>query len=322
MDRRIGYPRVLILGCNFDLRTGGGITLTNLFAGWPTDRLAVAGFHSCDVNPAPCGHQYLLGRSERRWIQPLQFARVFDNTHHEQPGPGTTPRSGPPSSMQRAKCQRLRAVAKMVFGTAARCLGSDDYLRPLCLSEQLLCWSTSFRPDLLYTQLASVGMIRLTMELASALDVPIAVHMMDDWPQVIYRHGLLGRQLRSQTDCGLRTIIDGAAARLAISDAMALEYAERYGHEWSVFHNPVDLARWSAAQKYSWRSADEFRLVYSGRIGAGIESSLLDICRAVATLRRKGRRLRFDIYSLHFDITNDPRFAGFQGVALYGAIAH
>jgi len=41
------YPRVLIVGYNFDLVTGGGITLSNLFDGWPRERLAVADFHPC-----------------------------------------------------------------------------------------------------------------------------------------------------------------------------------------------------------------------------------------------------------------------------------
>ena len=35
------YPRILVVtGNNFNLVTGGGITLTNLFRGWPADRLA------------------------------------------------------------------------------------------------------------------------------------------------------------------------------------------------------------------------------------------------------------------------------------------
>ena len=36
------YPRILIIGPPFNNFTGGGITLSNLFKGWPKDRIAVA----------------------------------------------------------------------------------------------------------------------------------------------------------------------------------------------------------------------------------------------------------------------------------------
>jgi len=216
---------------------------------------------------------------------------------------------------------RLRPLARGAFQAAVQCLGSDDYLRHHTLSKQLLSWSASFRPNLLYTQLASIGVMRLTFQLAYALRVPIAVHMMDDWPAVIYGHGLLRRQLRTRTDVGLRTIIDSATGRLAISDQMAIEYTGRYGHHWDVFHNPVDLRRWSNTQRSSWHLGDVFRLVYSGRIGPGIEASLFDVSRAVAALQGQERQLTFDIHSPHFDTADDRRFSGFQGVATHGAIA-
>jgi len=36
------YPKILIFGQPFNTYSGGGITLTNLFRGWPKDRIAVA----------------------------------------------------------------------------------------------------------------------------------------------------------------------------------------------------------------------------------------------------------------------------------------
>ena len=36
------YPKVLIIGQVIDKKNGSGITLSNLFKGWPKDKLAVA----------------------------------------------------------------------------------------------------------------------------------------------------------------------------------------------------------------------------------------------------------------------------------------
>lgn len=323
MTPHADYPRVLIVGPNFDLVTGSGITLTNLFRGWPAARLAVVSSLACQMDPAPCSSQYLLGQAELRWIRPLRFARSFGHAPGDESWRATPEilRSAPAQSGVASGRAWLRSIAKAVFHAGVRGLGSDDYLRPLAVSEQLVAWSTTFRPDLIYTHLGSLSMIRLTLQLASALRKPVVVHMMDDWPEVIYRHGLMRRRLRARTDRGLRAIIDLAAARLSISEAMANEYAERYGHDWTVFHNPIDLVRWSKARRTCWDLTDGFQLLYSGRIGPGTESSLLDVSRAVALLRSRGRQVSFDIHSWYFDKTNDRRFADFEGVTTHGAIA-
>jgi glycosyltransferase involved in cell wall biosynthesis len=322
MRREFDYPRVLILGYNFDLISGGGITLVNLFRGWPPGKLAVAGFERCDMDPSPCAHQYLLGPAERQWVGPWRLVRFFGAPQHEESADTTSPRPlpDPPVPAGGPGGTPLRPIAKAVFHAAVRFLGSDEYLRPLAASRQLISWAASLKPDLLYTQLASLSMIRLTIDLVQALSVPVALHMMDDWPEVVYRHGLLGRRLRNNTDRGLRAIIDTAAVRMAISEEMAREYTERYGQEWSVFHNPVDLARWSDVGRESRHVVADFRIVYSGRIGPGIDSSVLEVSRAVALLRRQGYRLRFDIHSLHFDRTVDHRFTDLPGVTVHGAV--
>ena len=329
-------PRVLILGPTFDTVTGGGITLTNLFQGWPAERLAMASFDPCLVEPAPAAYRYRLGSAERRWIAPLRFAGAMDIAEGGPVGAGAAPAgAGPPTAAPgvartgvaagdsdgRAAGGGLRPVAKKAFHGMVGLLGSDEYLRPVRASGALVSWAKAFQPDLLYTQLGTWGITRLALDLQAALGVPTALHMMDDWPEVLYRHGLLGRRLSRRLDRDLRTFIGDASACIAISDAMAREYETRYGREWTYFHNPVEPERWRTADAAGAPGArGDFTLVYSGRIGPGIESSVLDICRVVAGLRRQGRRVRLEIYSIHFDRTSDPRFAAFEGVGLHGAI--
>ena len=36
------YPKILIIGQPFNKNSGGGITMSNLFNGWPNESLAVA----------------------------------------------------------------------------------------------------------------------------------------------------------------------------------------------------------------------------------------------------------------------------------------
>ncbi len=44
------HIKVLIIGQDFNTVTGGGITLTNLFKGWPKESIALATFGNSMVN--------------------------------------------------------------------------------------------------------------------------------------------------------------------------------------------------------------------------------------------------------------------------------
>jgi glycosyltransferase involved in cell wall biosynthesis len=364
------YPRVLIVGPTFDTVTGGGITLTNLFKGWPADGLALVSSDPCLVEPAPARSQFRLGSEERPYIPLLRLVALMDRDGGgpvDEPGilAAAAAGSGPAAAQQGGAAagaragtgaprrtragSSLRSIPKNAFNGLARVLGSDEYLRRMKASDRLVSWARAFAPDLLYTQLGDLNMCRLVLGLGEALDVPIVLHMMDDWPAAIYRRGLLRNKLSRDTDRAVRRLVRGAAACIAISDAMAREYAARYGREWTYFHNPVEPERWRVAGADADSAGGEaspsgdpspsgaalasgagttagttagrdFTLVYSGRIGPGIESSVLDICGVVAGLRGQGRNVQLAIHSIHFDRGADPRFAGFDGVELHGAI--
>ena len=69
------YPRVLIVGERFESMTGGGITLTQLFRGWPPDRIAVLSDYASFPQNEVCGNYYYVGSSEEQWIWPLSYIR-------------------------------------------------------------------------------------------------------------------------------------------------------------------------------------------------------------------------------------------------------
>jgi hypothetical protein len=57
----VNPPRVLVVGQPFDRVTGGGITLNNLFEGWPRDRLASVAVSDADLSFDVCDRVYALG---------------------------------------------------------------------------------------------------------------------------------------------------------------------------------------------------------------------------------------------------------------------
>jgi glycosyltransferase involved in cell wall biosynthesis len=315
------YPRVLIVGPNFDLVTGGGITLTNLFHGWPQERLTVAAYDPCEVEPAPCGRQYLIGSDELRWLPPIGLVV-----------PGTRQRSVPdrtlsvPAVSKTAAESRwqpeagLASQARQAVYTGIDWLGGMDTVRSLACSRGLLEWLRDVKPDLIYTQLDSLGLIRFVTQLAGRLSLPVALHIMDDWPSVIYDRGLIAPCMRVATDRSFRALVTRASATLAISRPMAEAYRQRYGRAWEVFHNPVDIARWAAERRQDRSWSGMFRLVYAGRVGLGIGSSIVDVGRAVRGLRRQGHAVCLDIFTPSAAAAEQLRLGSLDGVDVREAV--
>jgi hypothetical protein len=69
------YKKVLIFGQPFNNFTGGGITLTNLFKGWPKEKIAVAymGHGLYNVTTDVCDIVYQLGIEEYKWVFPFNL---------------------------------------------------------------------------------------------------------------------------------------------------------------------------------------------------------------------------------------------------------
>ena len=313
-------PRVLIVGYNFDLVTGGGITLTNLFKGWPRERLAVADFHACEVDPAPCSRQYLLGSEERRWTWPVSLVAPKGgqpSIADPVPGPRMTSKTSSPTD---GPSKGPFPISRRVAAAGVRIVGGAEVVKSLSCSPRLLEWAKNVRPDLIYTQLASLGMIRLVTQLAERLELPIALHIMDDWPSTIYDRGLLGARFRAETDRAFRAIVARAAATMAISERMADVYRTRYGRQWDVFHNPVDIGKWAPTRRRDWSLRGTFRLIYAGRVGQGIESSLVDICLAVAGLKRAGLDVHLDIFTPSRAASGALSLASHDGVSVHPAL--
>ena len=69
------YPKILIFGQPFNGFSGGGITLTNLFKGWPKEKIAVAylGHGLVSVTTDVCDTYYQLGEKEHKWKFPFSL---------------------------------------------------------------------------------------------------------------------------------------------------------------------------------------------------------------------------------------------------------
>jgi glycosyltransferase involved in cell wall biosynthesis len=301
-NERDEYPRVLVFGVGFDSYSGGGITLSNLFRGWPVSRLAVADFAARGGTAAVAGDEYRLGTREQAWVWPFShFARRAEQP--ESVDKLATPGILAPSADLHRRTARSALERTMIRASRARFrqgvdwLGAGEVLRQSTLSQPLRKWVQGFSPDVIYCQLSSLHTIRLVRELHDYTGAKVAIHIMDDWPETIYRGTLLRPWVRTLVDREFRELLSHTAVRLAISRAMADEYLGRYGFEFGVFHNCIDVSWWREFRKTSWTVGSPLRVVYSGRIGWDALMSFRDVSEAVEQLNQAGLPTQFRIHS-------------------------
>lgn len=271
-------PKILIIGQSFNNDSGGGITLSNLFAGWDIDKIAVVStghiFHNLD--PTICNQYYQLGQKEYKWIIPLNYLQKKFV-------------SGPlefkePLESKKLVINKTKLRAKIInnyFYPLVKFCGLFHALSKIELSNDLCDWINKFNPDVIYSQASSRETIIFCQELHKFIKKPLVFHMMDDWPLTISSKGLFRKYWFKRIDCEFRALINRASVLMSISDEMAHEYKNRYNKNFITFHNPIDIEIWKKHQRSNYELSESPTILYAGKISLGVETSLESIAKAI-----------------------------------------
>lgn len=293
----VRFPRLLFVTPHaFNHVMGGGITFTNLFRGWPKDRLACVHSDSVPTSDDVCDQYYRIGPEELDIAYPLQLVRRVLRRRRSAGEQTASEGAAAPVTAQEghARPSGLIEVAQRTL------LGSTPPERAK-LTPALRDWIGQFRPDILFTLLGSNGMMGLVEGIRRCFDLPVVPHMMDDWPSVAYRDGLVGPWQRRKMRRHLKHFFSVAEVRLGIGSAMCQAFGDRYGHPFVPFQNTLDTARWSAKAKTTMRVRQPAQILYVGSIFANAQlQSLIDCAAAVRDLNRGGEAVRLTIASPEF----------------------
>jgi glycosyltransferase involved in cell wall biosynthesis len=266
----------------FHRHTGGGVTLTNLFRGWPADRIAMIYSEPLEPDTRVCQKFFRLGISEvRKWAFLDNLRSLWKKQNNQ-----TT------SSVVSNKTDAgfTKKLYEIVVG--------DGLPEEARVSEELDRFITDFQPELVYTFLGYLSFIQLVDAIVERYNIPYVVHMMDDWPSTIYQRGLFSRWLRPQLDPHLRSNLRRAKVRMGISDSMCKAYQARYGFSFVPFHNALDLTQWQKHHRTTYNAGRPFRVVYAGSILPNAQlDSIRDVAAAVRRLHEKDIPIEMILYA-------------------------
>lgn len=278
------FPRALIISPNaFNHVSGGGVTFSNLFQGWPSDRLATIHNDPEPVSDDICSRYYFLDRDEIDLIFPFNHLRQASRrTTQKPPAEG----HGTPST---GKDSLIRRAALSVLG--------DRLPERARLTPTLENWIAEFKPDFVYTVLGTGGVMDLIEAVRSRFDLPLVVHVMDDWMNTTGK-GLLGCHELRRTRQQAEQFFKIADLRLSISPAMCEAYDRRYGVPFQAFQNTIDVSKWVSTARQGNEVGQPADILYIGSIfSVAQSSSLIDACHAVAELNDQGKEVTLTIAS-------------------------
>lgn len=266
------------MGQPFNDNTGGGITLGNMFTAWPKESLFVACYFylfSSSTDFSRCQEYYCFGYQEYRWRFPFN---LFQRKHRS----GVFKRSKTGSSQlkqyNKSWQQRFKERKLLPF---LKYFGFHNAVINTAVSPDLIEWVHSIRPDIIYAQGTSRADLKFITELKKLLHLPLVVHVMDDWFKASSGSGVFSAFWYPRIQADFKRLLSVTDMFLCISDKMAFEYLARYGKESAVIQNGVDLGFWGSKQKVNYELSPEPVILYAGRIGLGIEDSLIALARVL-----------------------------------------
>jgi len=190
---------------------------------------------------------------------------------------------------------------------------------PVRLSKLARLWIHEFCPDIIYSPLGSIRMMRIASAAAMVSGAPLLPHFMDDWPSTLFSSGQLLNMGKYASTVALRHSLELANRGICISDDMTAEYGERFGIPFSTFMNCVPDAAFnvsSVSHLPRARNGSALKLVYTGGLHLDRWKTLRALGRALESEPTESAPSLY-IYAPQADVKqHGHRFTGLPRVIL------
>lgn len=233
MDNANSSGKVLIIGQPFDQKSGGGITITSLFKSWSKENilLATTPNRAAKNDYNICNKVYLLGEDEIKVRFP--FDLFFPNISSKASMSGEL---NPVINRMKKQALIYNLFYRLFFSLS---LHYHMYNPKVVISKKFLKWISDEKPGVIYTQLGHLEIIRFVIELKKSSQLPLVVHIMDDWPKT-GALGIFKKYWQKKLDSLFRQVLNVADLCMSISEGMSIEYKERYNRSFIPFHYVID----------------------------------------------------------------------------------
>ena len=292
--------------------------MTNLFRDWPASEIAVVTDSIDETNPLTNYTFYQLGDEEIKFPFPFNLVQK-----HVQSGPfnfisrsNGSLHSGSPEP-KNGIISGIKKKVRPYFDKFLSSTGLSLLFYRISLSESLKKWIIEFNPGIIYIQPFHSRIMQFGNLLHEQLNIPYAVHIMDDSVKYINQSVIFRKMIQKQIEADFKRLILNANVRMCISEAMADEYFKRYGKPFSAYRNPIEIKNWLNYQKKDLSvGAEGLKIIYTGRLFPPTLYSLIDLCKVIDILNRNGKKAELHIYTHETNPDFDKIIQDLRGIKI------
>lgn len=165
-------------------------------------------------------------------------------------------------------------------------------------SKELDYFIQQHQPEIIYSPLGSIPIMRLVKKIAKKYDIPVIPHFMDDWIHTMYENDFWMIIPKIVKNRCLKEIFRLSKCGLAISEMMANEYTDKFNIPFYPLMNCVDIPNKEntaiSTEILATKSNNLF--VYCGGLHLNRWKSLLLLCDAILKFGYS-ERIQFCIYT-------------------------
>jgi len=175
--------------------------------------------------------------------------------------------------------------------------------------DHFLKWCKhEYRPDIIYTWLGSRQSASIVLQLKEQLNIPVAVHFMDDWLSGYSSFANINifgiYQLKKMVD----KILDDQTSLFVISHSMSVEYQKRFNKTAHVINTCVSnellkiLSKKDTKRSQDYQDVGVLRLTYIGRLLYGRDKVLQYLLNTVESNPYLANKIKISVYSQDRDL--------------------
>ncbi len=288
------YPKVLVIDAMpFSRTTNSGIVKSNLFQGWPSNRLAQIDYSNTRPEFDVCNHYWILkkwdilkglvGKAPLADLPiPEKIYEYFSSGQHD------------PEYDSRHAIERQLSVLPLKLRLL---IGETIFRLPSLLSAPLRDWIDYFQPDVIFSLISPPTILRTVVKVSQWRNIPIVPYFTDDWITTQYRDDpLLRIWHRRSMQHWFNECLKRSPIVITNCDAMNEEYTRRYGGHFETFMNLVNYSE-AACIDQKTNNDGVVRFAFIGSLEPERWRSLRAIGEALLYLNATGIRGELLIYS-------------------------
>jgi glycosyltransferase involved in cell wall biosynthesis len=278
--------------------SNNGLLMRNLFGSWPRKNLAQIYSSGGNGDDGCFGHYYQLGSCDR--VFGSLFYKIKESSTVEVP---TITSINANIVIPTGLIPQLKQFSRSIFMDT----GIYELLFRPRLSAEMDRWVKEFQPDVIFAQGYNLTFTWLPLLLKKATCAKLAFLCSDDWPTYLYS-GQLGEPTLFRWI--VRTVVKTATDRLfsevdvpfAFGQAMAEEYASRYGKKFFTLNHADNSRRFDSATPHRIHPPDVKTIISIGNYNRFRWPLLLDANDACQELNAKGIKIRLVVLSSSIEV--------------------